>query len=389
MENLPSRVLRKKEYEDRMNEYKDRKKELHFEDYKTVSYYWSYEPSISYVLLSQAMRQNKQINLLGSDYKVIRPWDCRVSRNLKIYDGRMYTGDGRDVSHFFWDEIYWLFFYFNQTYGLSDFDRYDIRDFITFGYNDNTYEENRTYESTRPYNYIGEFCSCQFIGEWIVRNIKNKREHMDEIRWADLRFVGTILPGMIWDRDKHGSGPIDILFGSKYFDLIPIFVRCLIDKYGKEKSENIIRDTLNHIRSGSEANSSFWKQQLRNYSLSDEYNVQVTRPQLLHLLKCFDEYGLNILRKGDVESQCLASPVYIDNIGYRDFEAVIMLVGRFGFDIMTYKGEEFLSKSGWGYEIHPPISSNINNVYELVRASVPRLVDDTIQISRKRKHGNR
>ena len=142
MENLPSRVLRKKEYEDRMNEYKDHKKELHFEDYKTVSYYWSYEPSISYVLLSQAMRQNKQINLLGSDYKVVRPWDCPVSRNLKIYDGRMYTGDGRDVSHFFWDEIYWLFFYFNQTYGLSDFDRYNIRDFITFGYNDNTCLEN-------------------------------------------------------------------------------------------------------------------------------------------------------------------------------------------------------------------------------------------------------
>ncbi len=107
MENSPSRALRKKEYEDRMNEYEDRKKELHFEDYKTVSDCWSYEPSISYVLLSQAMRQNKRINLLGSDYQVVRPWDCRVSTNLKVYDGRMYTLDGRDVSSFFWDDIYW------------------------------------------------------------------------------------------------------------------------------------------------------------------------------------------------------------------------------------------------------------------------------------------
>jgi hypothetical protein len=389
MENSPSRALRKKEYEDRMKEYEDRKKELDFDDYKSVSRCFSYEPSISYVLLSQAMRQNKEIDLLGSDYQVVRPWHYPVSTNLKVSQGRMYNSDGEDCTHHFWNEIYWLYVYFNQEYGFSDFDRYYIGDFITFGYNDNTYSENNTYESTRPYDYIGEFCSCPFISEWVVRNIKNMMEHVDEIRWADLRYVGTILPGMVWDRHKYGYGPIDILFGSKYFSLIPIFVERLIDKYGKKKSENMIRETLNHIRSGSKPHSSFWKEQLRNYSLTDEYNVQVTRPQLLDLLKCFKEYGLNILRKGDVESQCLASPIYIDNVGFKDFEAAIMLVGRFGFDIMAYRGESVRSK-GWGYETRPPLISNVKNIYELVRANVPSLLTDRNQIpnqiSRKRKH---
>jgi hypothetical protein len=142
---------------------------------------------------------------------------------------------------------------------------------------------------------------------------------------------------MIWDRTRHGHTPIDMLFGSKYFPLIPLFVKLLIDKYGKKKIEFMIRDTLNHWKNDWQY-FSFWKHQLHNYSLSDEYNVQVTRRQLLELLECFKEYGLNILRKGDVKSQYLASPHYKEGVGFRNFEAVIMLVHRFVFDIMAYKG---------------------------------------------------
>jgi hypothetical protein len=57
MEDSLSRALIKKEYEYCKKEYEDRKKELDFEDYKTVSSYWSYESLISYVRLSQAMRE--------------------------------------------------------------------------------------------------------------------------------------------------------------------------------------------------------------------------------------------------------------------------------------------------------------------------------------------
>ncbi len=156
----------------------------------------------------------------------------------------------------------------------------------------------------------------------------------------------------------------------------------------------MIRDTLNHWRNDSQY-FSFWKHQLRNYSLSDELNVQFTRPQLLELLECFKENGLNILTKDDVKSQYLASPRYEEGVGFRHFEAVNMLVRRFGLDIMAYDGR--LIREGWRGERDPAVISDIDITYEIVRENlpslvaarnVPSLVASRNLTSRKRKYDN-
>jgi hypothetical protein len=150
------------------------------------SYYGKYESTISYVRLCQTMRQKKQIDLLDLNGNVVCPWNHEISNNLKVSNGRMYE-DGLDISTFFWNEIYWLYYYFNDKYGLgTNFDCNDIGDFISFCNNDNTVSKKEMYESTRPYCYIGELCSCQFISEWLVRDIWGKRTRVDEIRWADI-----------------------------------------------------------------------------------------------------------------------------------------------------------------------------------------------------------
>jgi hypothetical protein len=132
--------------------------------------------------------------------------------------------------------------------------------------------------------------------------------------------------------------------------LIPLFVKSLIDKYRREESEDMIRNTLNYERCNGNA---FWKEQLCNY-------IVLYEPD--DLLDCFNIYGLNIiLTKDDVKAQCLGTPDYYDkDVGFKNFEAVIMLVGRFGFDIMTYDGAIIVkSHAAWVYKHCPSLISDV------------------------------
>jgi hypothetical protein len=345
-----------------------------------------YEPSISYISLCQKMRKTKKIDLLDCKGTVIRRWDIPFSTDLKVIKGRMYEND-IDISNFFWDEMFWLYCYFNEKYGSIDFDRNDIAaDFFWFGNEDDTDEDNWRFERDRPYEYIGEACSCKFIERWLEYEYYENEETVDDIWREDLQDVGQILPQMIWVHYPFGRGPIDELFESRYYSLIPLFVASLIEKYGKEESEGIIRRTLNYERCNGKT---FWKEHLDNYRKSYMHNEQVTRDRLLQLLDCFDSHGLNILRKDDVKTQCLGTPDFDDTLGFTNFESVNMLVGRFGFDIMAYDGDIIDKGRPWAYERHPALISNVKTIYELIRNNVPRLVADRNQIPnqipRKRK----
>jgi hypothetical protein len=192
---------------------------------------------------------------------------------------------------------------------------------------------------------------------------------------------------MIWVHYPFRCGPIDELFESRYYSLIPLFVVSLIEKYGKEESQDTIRRMLNYERCNGKT---FWKEQLDNYSLSYMPNEQVTRDQLLQLLDCFNHHGLNILRKDDVKTQCLGTPDFHETLGFRNFESVNMLVGRFGFDIMAYDGAIIdKGRQPWAYKRCPALISNVKTIYELIRANVPSLVVARNQISQKRKYDKR
>ena len=346
-----------------------------------------YEPSISYIRLCQTMRRRKEIDLFDCKGILIRRWDVPFSTNLKVIDGRMYE-DKLDISTFFWDEMFGLYYYFEKKYGYGDFDRNDIgRDFFWFGTEDGTDSDNEEFERDRPYFYIGEVCSCKFIEQWLEHRYYNNEESLDDIRMEDIQDVGQTLPRMVWVHYPFGRGPIDELFESRYFPLIPLFVVSLVEKYGKEESEDIIRRTLNYKRANGKT---FWKGQLDKYTLSDMPNVEVTRDRLKHLLDCFNSNGLNILRKDDVKDQCLGTPDLHETLGFRNFDSVNLLVDRFGFDIMAYDGAIIdEARRPWAYKRYPAVISNVKTIYELVRKHLPSFVDTRNQISRKRKYGNR
>jgi hypothetical protein len=102
------------------------------------------------------------------------------------------------ISTFFWDEIYGLYVYFNEKYGLSDFDCNDIGDFVSFGNKDDTDSDNERNERDHPYGYIGEFCACKAIKDWLVYEINKNKETVDKILREDIQHVGEILLCMIW-----------------------------------------------------------------------------------------------------------------------------------------------------------------------------------------------
>jgi hypothetical protein len=107
--------------------------------------------------------KKEKIDLLDCEGIVIHRWDVPFSTDLKVIYGRMYEDDF-DISTFFWYEMFWLYYYFNDKYGSIDFDRNDIAaDFFWFGNEDDTDSDNEMFERDHPYEYIGEVCSCKFI----------------------------------------------------------------------------------------------------------------------------------------------------------------------------------------------------------------------------------
>jgi hypothetical protein len=101
-----------------------------------------------------------------------------------------------------------------------------------------------------PYNYIDEFCSCKYIYDWPVKdnyNIQHNPEDMEN--WMrDVKHIGLIFQGMIWDRSNWVDGPIHTLYHSKcHCGLIEVYIKLLLDSCGQTVCENLIRHSFNNM----------------------------------------------------------------------------------------------------------------------------------------------
>jgi hypothetical protein len=121
------------------------------------------------------MRKEKKIDLLDSDNYIVCDWNAPLSTDLKVVEGKMFEGN-IDISCFFWDEIYWLYHYFNTQYENkyvpyedSDKDSYDFISFRTYTERDYEYKIDL---DKHPYGYSGKFCRGNFIAYWIMIQLK-------------------------------------------------------------------------------------------------------------------------------------------------------------------------------------------------------------------------
>ncbi len=320
-----------------------------------------YESSTLYVTLAQTLRRLNRVDLQNQKGEIVRYWDCPLSTDLIVSNGRMYD-ESLDITSFFWDEIYWLNYYFYDKYtvGISPFKRRcNYQDFIRFFTTDD-----------HDSNNIHELCSCKYIYDWLVMNnydIKCCRDDAED--WLrDMKEVGTILPLMIWDRDgSWHDEPIHTLYHSKcHFEMIEVFVKSLFDGHGKNICEGLVRYTFNNMNE--ERNQTFWQDILSLHTFTTVHDEPVL-PRFSKLLKTFDMYGLNILTKVDVEIQRLT--IYASQCTWewacsKEVEVVNELVNRFGFELLAYPGvTDTLTP-----KLRFPLLSNFDMTYEVIRANI-------------------
>jgi hypothetical protein len=210
-----------------------------------------------------------------------------------------------DISRFFWEELYWLYCYFNRQYN----DENDKNEYGTFNGSEDEYDifdasEEQSYDfitfvdhedEIDPYarhpRYIAKPFKCNFIHCWIKYKLKREiNADVDTTLMMDIKHVGEMLPTIMWKAD----GLILPLFGTKYYHLIEGSIQSLVNTYTKERVEYLICGTVNDPFTEQFSPNTFWQQQFRNCS-NDVHNVEGTRNQLLDLLDIFKWHGLNIL----------------------------------------------------------------------------------------------
>jgi hypothetical protein len=303
----------------------------------------------------------------------------------------MFNGD-MDISRFFWDELYWLHDYFNKQYkDKEDKDKYDTfdgseeqsYDFISFI--TNTYLDHE--DEIDPYvchpDYKAKHFQCNFIYIWIKFKLEiDINTDVDNTLMMDLKYAGEILPTITW----KAGGLILPLFGTKYYDLIEGSIQSLVNTYTKEHVENLISNTVNHPFTRQFSPNTFWQQQFRNCS-NDVHNVQVTRNQLLDLLDCFKQYGLNILTLEQVQEQCLACNAHPRSVIFERVQGTRILIERFGFKVLAFPGD-YQDKTLyiWDWECYPPLISNIHITYEVLHANVDFIVRRQSYVQKRKYH---
>jgi hypothetical protein len=365
----------------------------------SYEYFMMNESTTNLIRLCQRMRKEKKEDLTDSNSNIVRYWDEPFSTDLHVVNGRMYDGD-TDISRIFWDEVYWLYSYFNTQYyndedddneystyndSEDEYDHFDGTtlqsfDFITFLYDNNRIDYMIPFE--RRALHISRHFKCDLIYNWLKFQLKKYvNGDVDSTFMMDIKHVGEMLPTITWKAD----GLILPLFGTKYHDLIEGSIQSLVDTYVKERVEYLISCTLNTECSEEFSPNTFWQQQFRNVS-NDEQNQFGTRNQLLELLDIFKKYGLNILTLEVVKKQSLACNACPRSVTFERVQGTRILIERFGFEVLAFPGDyEDKRQKIWDWERYPPLISDMHITYEVLRANLDFIVSKQ-SYGRKRKY---
>ncbi len=350
------------------------------------NHYYMHESTTNLIRLSQRMRKEKRIDLLDSNNgDIIQGWNAPFSTDLKVREGIMFNGD-INISFLFWEELYWLYYYFNTQYKYvyndDEYDTFDgsedeydnsvgseeqFSDFISFITNTHLDYEDEIDPYVRHPNYIAKNFQCNFIYRWIMFKLEiDLNADVDNTLMMDLKYVGEILPTITW----KAGGLIVPLFGTQYYDLIEGSIQSLVSTYENECVEDLIVNTIDHTSTRQFNRNTFWQHQFRKCS-NDVGNVEVTKSQLLNLLECFKRYGLNVLTLEQVREQSLACHACPRSVTFERIQGVRILIEMFGFEVLAFPGD-YQNKSlpMWDWERYPPLISSLHITYVVLRSNV-------------------